>query len=333
MRKGRSILATETEARPPHVAVLGAGAFGTAIATAMARAGTPVTLLCHSDAHARAIAETGENARYFPGHMLPEGITTTADLSGAIGAQFLFLAFPAKVMDDYAARIAAEGRPGAIVVNLAKGLHAEHFTFAELFRRVAPTTRYVALKGPTFARPLFLGEWSGMTCGAEDPAVVDAVIALFGKAAIAFDRSASPDTVDIASALKNVYAITLGLVGSTGPSENTVYLAVTLVLREMRAILAGLGLDEGVMLSFAGVGDTLLTGLCDTSRNRTLGLMLGKGLTIDPARSDFLTEGVRAVETLRAHLHGIDAPFLKAVADVLAGRETPTHVFEVIGLR
>lgn len=316
-----------------HIAMIGAGSFGTAVATALARAGSPVEMLCHTSEQHEAITATRENARYFPGHILPDGVTTTADVSRALRADWLFLAFPAKAMEDYAARIAAEAKPGAVVVNLVKGLNERHFTFAELFRQVAPDVRYVALKGPTFARPLFLGEWSGLTCGAEDDALCDATIALFGKAPIAFDRSLSPDSVDVASALKNVYAITLGLIGSTGPSENTVYLAATLVLREMRMILQGLNCDEGVMLSFAGVGDTLLTGLCDTSRNRTLGLMLGKGIPIDLVRSDFLAEGVRAAEALRAHLDGIDAPFLSAVSDVLAGRAKANRIFEVFGLR
>lgn len=313
-----------------NVAMLGAGAFGTAVGAVLARAGHAVTMLCRTTEQADAIRASGQNARYFPGQSLPAGLSVTTSFADVAGADALFLGFPARVMDDYARTIAA-AHPDALVVNLVKGLHPQHFTFAELFRRQAPAVRYVALKGPTFARPLFLGEWSGLTGGGA-PSCVDAVVELFAGAPIVFDRTDSADAVDVASALKNVYAIALGLVGSTGPSENTVYMAATLVLRELSTIMTGLGYDPKVVTSFAGVGDTLLTGLCDTSRNRTLGLMIGKGIPLDTTRSDFLAEGVRAVAAIESHLQGIHTPILHTVADVLAGRKTPVAIFETFGL-
>ena len=310
------------------LAVLGAGSFGTAIATALARGGNPVTLLCRTHEQADTINTRHENPRFFPGHTLSPLIDATGDLGDVIGRDMLFLAFPSKVMDDYAGRIAREGKRGGTVVNLIKGLHPHHFTFAELFRATASHVRYVALKGPTFSRPLFLGEWSGMTCGADDPADGAGVIALFGNSALAIDTVASASSVDIASALKNVYAIALGLVGSTGPSENTTYMAATLVIKELRRVLASLGCDPAVLWSFAGVGDILLTGLCDTSRNRTIGLMMGKGIPIDLVRSDFVAEGVRAVDALEAHLGDVETPLLDAVAEVLHGRAGPARIFD-----
>jgi len=312
----------------PSLAVLGAGSFGTAIATALARGGNPVTLLCRTPAQSAEINDAHHNPRFFPGHTLSPLIDATADLDAVIGRDMLFLAFPSKVMDEYAGRIAAGGKPGGTVVNLIKGLHPHHFTFADLFEKTAPTTRYVALKGPTFSRPLFLGEWSGMTCGADNPADGARVTALFGNSALAIDTVASASSVDIASALKNVYAIALGLVGSTGPSENTTFMAATLVIKELRAVLGSLGCHPDVLWSFAGVGDILLTGLCDPSRNRTIGLMMGKGIPIDLVRSDFVAEGVRAVDALEAHLGEVDTPLLDAVAEVLHGRAGPAHIFD-----
>ncbi|WP_139198036.1 NAD(P)H-dependent glycerol-3-phosphate dehydrogenase [Sphingomonas gellani] len=315
----------------PTLAVLGAGSFGTAIATALARGGNAVTLFCRTAEQAEAINRTRENARFFPGHVLSPQIDATADLDAVMGAEVLFLAFPSRAMDDYAGRIANEARRDAVVVNLIKGLHPEHFTFAELFRRTAPHIAYVALKGPTFSRPLFLGEWSGMTCGADDPEVGRQVSALFGGGSLALDAIPSAKSVDIASALKNVYAIALGLVGSTGPSENTTFMAATLVIKELKRLLDALGCHPDVLWSFSGVGDILLTGLCDTSRNRTIGLMMGKGIPIDLVRSDFVAEGVRAVDALEAHCGQVDTPLLDAVAEVLHGRQGPAHIFERFG--
>lgn len=321
----------------PSLAVLGAGSFGTAVATALARAGNRVTMLCRTPEQATQIDREHRNPRFFPGHALSPLIDATADADAALGAAILFLAFPSRVMDDYAGRIAAAAAPGTLVVNLIKGLHPDHFTFAELFAARAPQVGYVALKGPTFSRPLFLGEWSGMTCGADDPADGARVAALFESAgALAIDTIGSARSVDVASALKNVYAIALGLVGSTGPSENTTFMAATLVVKELRRVLDALGCSPEVLWSFAGVGDILLTGLCDTSRNRTIGLMMGKGVPIDLVRSDFVAEGVRAVGALEARLGGpeggrVATPLLDAVAAVLHGRASPTHIFDTFG--
>ena len=108
---------------------------------------------------------------------------------------------------------------------------------------------------------------------------------------------------------------------------------MTLVVKELRRVLDALGCDPAVLWSFAGVGDVLLTGLCDTSRNRTIGLMMGKGVPIDLVRSDFVAEGVRAVDALETHLGDkVATPLLDAVAAVLHGRAAPASMFEAFAV-
>lgn len=317
----------------PHVSVLGAGSFGTAMATAMARSGFAVDLYCRTPEQSQSIRESGENQRYFPGYRLRDGITATSDLDLCLAADVICLAFPARNMDGYARQIGAAAKDGAVVINLVKGLHEQDFTFAALFAREAPQTRYVALKGPTFARPLFLGEWSGLTCGTASEPAREMVERLVAGAPVALDFCASAHAVDAVSAMKNVYAIVLGLSAAVGSSENTTYLLVTLILKEMRAILEGLDYPVDAMMSYAGVGDTLLTGLCDTSRNRTLGLMLGKGIPIDPLRSNFLAEGARAVSILRGQAPQVQAPLLDAVLAILENEAPPMSIFNIFSGR
>jgi glycerol-3-phosphate dehydrogenase (NAD(P)+) len=313
------------------VAVLGAGSFGTAIAAAVARSGFAVDLYCHRAEQAQDIASSGENRRFFPGHAISPLITPTNDLDSAIAKPVLFLAFPAKMLDHYVERLATDN-PGATVINLAKGLHPEYFTFSELFADRLPDVAYVALKGPTFARPIFLGELSGLTCGTTSDAARARVIDLFADSMIDLDFCNSPDEVDALSAIKNVYAVALGMGSSLDLSENTMFLLVSRIVREVKTVLQALGGDGEGLLTYAGLGDLLLTGLCDTSRNRTLGLMLGRGLYIDMARSGFLTEGARSFTILKAKV-GRPLPIFDTVHAIMEHRAEPIALLDALGLK
>ncbi len=146
------------------VAVIGAGSFGTAVAMTLAGTGKDVDLYCRTSDQAALITNTRENRRYFPGNLLHHKITAKTDLAELERASAIFLAFPAKEMDHYVEYLTRYMAPETVVINLVKGLHDEKLTFAALFESNLPRAHYVALKGPTFARPLFLAEWSGMTC-------------------------------------------------------------------------------------------------------------------------------------------------------------------------
>lgn len=310
----------------PRISVLGAGSFGTAIANAVAQSGHDVTLLCHGQAQADEIARTRFNRRYFPDHAINDRIVPTADRARAIDADLLFLAFPARALDEFIAEFAAlSGQP--VAINLIKGLHPEFFTFAQLFAARLPHIDYVALKGPTFARPMFLGELSGMTCGARSRETQQRVAALFRGTNVVVDFFDVPEAVDLISAVKNVYAVAVGISAALGLSENTTFLLVARIIKEIRLITDTLGYGPDILLTHSGLGDILLTGLCDTSRNRTLGFMLGRGLHIDTERSSFLAEGVRAFSILRDK---VDAPLqlLNVIIDIVEHRIEPVALLE-----
>jgi glycerol-3-phosphate dehydrogenase (NAD(P)+) len=320
-------------ARRASITVIGAGAFGTAVGVSLARGGHAVTLYCRTAAQADSINAEGENRAYFPGHALPRSVSATHDLDSVLGADAVCLAFPAKQMDDYVAHFTRALPPEAVVINLVKGLHDETFTFAGLFAQHLPNVRYVALKGPTFARPLFNAEWSGLTCGTTSESARQLVEELFRGLPVDLDHCGSAEAVDAVSAMKNVYAVVLGLVASMGLTENTTFLMISRIVKEISVLMRRLGYDSTALLCHCGLGDTLLTGLCDTSRNRTLGFMLGKGIPIDPNRSGFLAEGSRAVTTLHRRAGGADTPLLEAVLEILAGRAQPISILAVLGGR
>jgi glycerol-3-phosphate dehydrogenase (NAD(P)+) len=304
----------------PRAVVIGAGAFGTAIAQAIARGGRDVLLACRTAEQAERMRATRQNAAYFPGQRISDRIEVADVRDVGPHADIAFLAFPAVYMESYARICAERLRAGAVVVNLVKGLHSEYFTFADLFASVAPSVRYVALKGPTFARPLFNGELSGLTCGTGSTSARDEVAGLFDGVSVELDHCDSAQVVDALSAIKNVYAIVLGLIAAEGISENTTFLVISQVLKEVRAMLVRMGLDPDALFRYCGFGDLLLTGLCDTSRNRTLGIMVGKGLAVDTSSVGFLAEGVRVVTLLHARAGGHNTPLLNVLAAILAGR-------------
>lgn len=309
-----------------RLCVFGAGAFGTAIATVLARSGVPVDLYCNTREQAAEIRAHSSNGRYFPGFRLPDGINPLDDLSEALAADIHFLAFPARTMSSYIESV--DDRVGLTAVNLVKGFHEQHLTFANLFERELPKIRYVTLKGPTFARQLFLGEPSGLTCGSRDPASAAVVKELFSNTSIDLDSSSAPDAVDAISAMKNVYAIAIGMAASLGFAENTIYMLLSRIVREIRSAFGKLGLDEAVFYNYAGLGDIMLTSMCDTSRNRTFGTMLGRGVPIDFERSGFLAEGVRSISILRREMDGVELPILHTISNVLSGRGEPLSLLQ-----
>jgi glycerol-3-phosphate dehydrogenase (NAD(P)+) len=313
----------------PVPLVIGAGSFGTAIAAAIARSGFKVDIYCRTPEQAAEIEKTRKNQRFFPNSHLSELISATNDLSVIKKSRIIFFAFPASNIDYYIGLIENKiDRENIILVNLVKGLHNEHFTFSALVKARAPWVHYVALKGPTFARPIFFGELSGLTCGAPTDQGRDACTMLLKNSGIDLDYSTSADAVDVVSAIKNVYAIALGLTASLGLSENTRFLLISRVIRELRTIILALKEDPDVLYTYSGLGDMLLTGLCDTSRNRTLGFMIGKGIHVDKDKSTFLTEGLRTISMLNTRVGSADTPILRSLIEIINHRSDPLSILE-----
>jgi glycerol-3-phosphate dehydrogenase (NAD(P)+) len=314
----------------PAIAVLGGGSFGTAIGVAATRSGHNVSLICRTEQQAEVIRSTGKNSSYFPDISIPALVSASSDVKICLEADIVFIAIPARFIDEYLEIIVKNMKPGSMVVNLVKGLDSKYLTFAEHFQANASEVEYVSLKGPTFARPLLLGELSGLTIGARNREAEQRLRAVFAKASLDFDVSYSPASVDMVSALKNVYAIILGVAASLNMSDNTRFMIITRIIAEARQVLESLGMDGAVINMYCGIGDILLTGMCDTSRNRTLGVMIGKGIPVDANRPDFLAEGVRSVRIILQHLQPDVAPLIEHLAKVLDAKSTPGMMIEEI---
>lgn len=334
--------AAKTEVGPPHrgpeavpyshIAVIGAGAWGTALAAVARRAGRSVTLWGRKPDAMKAMASTGENARYLPGIPLPPGINYTGDLSEALaGADCVLLVTPSRTLRDMARKIAPLLPKAAPVVICAKGIEQNSGKLmSEVVEEELPGHRIGSLSGPTFARETVLDYPTAVTLAfnftASDrrtPQKAPASRLAVSLGAPHFRPYISDDLVgvEVAGAVKNVIAIACGMMTGAGYAENTRAALITWGVSEMKVLAEALGGHRETVTGLAGTGDLTLTCSSPTSRNMRLGLELGQGI----ARADCfdgkptVVEGeVNAVSVVGlAEMIGVDMPISRAVYQIL----------------
>ncbi|WP_144186606.1 NAD(P)H-dependent glycerol-3-phosphate dehydrogenase [Elioraea rosea] len=319
-----------------RVAVIGAGAWGTALAVRLADAGRDVSLWARDPRRAAEIAVTRENARLLPGVTLPYSLRVTADAAEAMArADAVLLAVPVQGLRGVAAAIAPCWPGVAPAVLCAKGIDAgtlrlPHETVADAL----PGVSLAALTGPNFAHEIAAGLPAAAVLAAPDEAVRDALAPLLGFPR--FRLYPSPDLAGAAlgGAAKNVIAIAAGVVEGLGLGENARAALITRGVAELtRFVLAEGGRSE-TAAGLSGLGDLVLTCTGGASRNHSLGIALGRGETLEAvlAGRAGVTEGVATAPALvsRAAGHGVELPIAEAVAALLAGRDTARALAEAL---
>lgn len=299
------------------VGVIGAGAWGTALAIQAVRAGNAVTLWARDPARAEQIAGDRENPR-LPGVRLPDSVCVTADLS-AVAADLLLLAAPMQHMRAVAARL-----PPGPTVACAKGVETGTLLLPlEVLAAVQPARPAAVLSGPNFAHEIAAGLPAAAVVAANDPALRASVAEFLATPAFRLYGNDDPVGEQIGGAAKNVIAIAAGAVIGAGLGENARAALVTRGLAELGRLAAALGGKPETVSGLSGLGDLLLTCTGPASRNYSLGLALGRGERLADlvAARSFVTEGVAtapAIVTRAAHA-GVEMPICAAVAELLAG--------------
>lgn len=273
------------------ITVLGAGAWGTALAKALSENGNAVTIW---DINAETLAEiqNGRSEKYLPGVTLPKDWKTEADFGKAIGgAECLVLAIPSQAFRSVAAKL--KGHPG-IFVSVTKGIEFETGeTMSRILREQAPANRVAALSGPSFAREVALGIPTTVVCASTSDATAKTVQGLFHRPEFRIYRSTDILGVEYGGALKNVVAIGAGVGDGLGYGDNTKAGLVTRALSEMRRLGVACGAQAETFSGLSGLGDLMLTCFSRQSRNRDLGERLGRGETISAIQASHpkLAEG------------------------------------------
>jgi glycerol-3-phosphate dehydrogenase (NAD(P)+) len=308
-----------------QIAILGAGAWGTALAIQAARAGCDAVLWARDPARAEAIAAARENLRYLPGIGLPAGVTVTADAGAALdGAALALLVVPAQALAGVLAAMPVRGVP---LLACCKGVEATTLRLPlEILAALRPAVAAGVLSGPNFAHEVARGLPAAAVVATADPALREAGLALLSSPAFRLYGGEDPVGAEVGGAAKNVIAIAAGAVIGAGLGENARAALVTRGLAELSRLAVALGGRAETAAGLTGLGDLMLTCAGPGSRNMSLGLALGRGERLGAvlAARAGVTEGVATAPAIvaRAAAAGVELPICEAVADLVAERIT-----------
>lgn len=309
----------------PRIAVLGAGAWGTALALQAARAGNAVALWTRDAGRAAAMTEAGENARYLPGIPLDPAIAVTADAAAALeGALFALVVVPVQQLRHVVGSLPVGGCP---LVVCSKGVERGTLRLPlEILQQLRPLVPGAVLSGPNFAHEVARGLPAAAVIASRDAALRGLAAEMLGTAGFRLYGGDDPMGVQVGGAAKNVIAIAAGAVIGAGLGENARAALVTRGLAEQTRLTLALGGRAETAAGLSGLGDLLLTTTGPGSRNTSLGMELARGtplLAVLASRAG-VTEGVETAPALvaRAAAAGVELPICAAVADLLAGKLT-----------
>ena len=324
------------------VAVLGCGSWGTALAIHLGRCGREVRLWGRDAELVGRMGAARRNEIYLPGVELPASVRPTASLRDALaGAAYVVAAVPSHGSRQVLRRAAEHLRPDATVISAAKGIEdGTLLRMSEVIAQEVGAARAVqvtVLSGPSFAAEVARGVPTAVVVAGRRAEAVAAVQQDFRSDRFRLYASDDVVGVEIGGAMKNVIAIAAGGVESLGLGHNAAAALVTRGLAEISRLACALGGRRGTLAGLGGLGDLVLTCTGGLSRNRQLGIELGRGRPLGEVLGGtrMVAEGVR---TTRAALdlgarHGVELPITAQMAEVIAGRKTPRAAVEELMLR
>jgi len=298
------------------ITVLGAGAWGTALARILAARDHDVTLWDFFPETIDLIRHTGRNERYLPGIDLPPNLRTEPDAAKALtGAELVVVAAVSKGLRNVTRVLGAyEG----IVVSVTKGIEFETgLTMTDILKENSPCSRVVAMSGPTLAMEVARGIPTAIVAASTDAAAAQTVQALFHSSAFRVYTSSDIHGVELGGALKNVIAIGAGVCDGLGFGDNSKAALLTRAVSEMRRLGVACGAQADTFTGMSGLGDLMVTCFSKLSRNRGFGERLGQGEKAEAivASMTAVAEGYPTARSARelARKHGIETPIIEGV--------------------
>ena len=318
-----------------RIGVIGGGAWGTALAVALRRAGRDVTLWAHEPEVVEAINAAHANPIFLPGIALDPAIRATGSLSEAVQADLVLLATPAQHLRAICRTAAPHWPAGVPGVICAKGIETgTGALMTEAGAAHLPGRALAILSGPTFAIEVARGQPTAISLAASDAALASRIVAAIGSPRFRPYASDDPVGVAIGGAVKNVLAIGCGVVEGARLGDNARAALITRGLAELARLVVAKGGRAETVMGLSGLGDLVLTASSSQSRNYSLGFGLGAGKMLADilAGRQSVTEGVAtapAVLELAAR-HAVDMPVCAAVAGLLRGDVTVAQTIDAL---
>jgi len=276
------------------ITIAGGGAFGTALANALKKE-NQITIHTRNKQVISDINTQRKNISYFPNKILSKKIKATSDITFANEADFLFLCIPSHAVEGYVKTLNLN--EDCIIINGSKGFGTYNKLIPELLGDLLPN-EIASLKGPSFANELIFEIPTSFTIATAYEKDFNRIKELFRSELTVFDFTTDIRGVEFLSILKNIYAIIVGITDAYYNSPNVRFLVFTKSLNEIKKITEVLAIPFDSLFNYAGIGDFGLTALNDLSRNRTLGLLIGKGFFGKDLGNPIVLEGFKAIDII-----------------------------------
>ena len=320
-----------------NVAVIGAGSWGTALAGLLAAQGHRVRLWAHEPEVVEQVNRRHENVSFLPGSPLPESLRATDSLEEALAAaDFVVSVSPSQFVGRVMEAAAPYLPDGALVVSASKGIETRSLRRMDqvLGDVLTPAQMegFTVLSGPSFAVEVAAGEPTAVVAASSNLEAAQRVQALFQTRAFRVYTNRDVVGVELGGALKNVMALAAGVTAGLGFGHNTRAAVITRGLAEMTRLGVAMGAEATTFAGLAGMGDLVLTCTGELSRNRTVGVRLGQGETLEQILGPMsaVAEGVKTAEAVvaLADRHGVEMPIASEIHAVLARGKDPRRAVE-----
>ncbi|NDA45854.1 MAG: NAD(P)-dependent glycerol-3-phosphate dehydrogenase [Alphaproteobacteria bacterium] len=330
------MIASLADRSAPKISVLGAGAWGTALANVAARTGADVQLWGRNAAHMTQIKAERENRIYLPGLQLESRITPTSNLVDAAKADLILAVVPAQALRSLCVELKAHIAHAVPIVICAKGIERSTRAFlSDVVKEILPNNPPAILSGPSFAKDVARGLPTAVTLAAADDSLARMIAAHLAIPSFRLYHSTDLRGVEIGGAAKNVLAIACGIAAGRGLGASAGAALVARGFAELNRFAQAHGAKPETLMGLSGLGDLVLTCGSTQSRNYAFGLALGQGTPLAQASGDKLAEGAFTASVLveMAYAAGIDMPIAQSVDRVLSERLTIGEAIESLLLR
>jgi glycerol-3-phosphate dehydrogenase (NAD(P)+) len=315
-----------------RIAILGAGAWGTALAVSLARrGGHQLCLWAHSPEHARQLSETGENARYLPGYIIPADVEVTPSLQDSIqDAEIILCVTPSQVLRSIMQKIAPQLTPAQILLSASKGI--EEKTFLRMSQVITEHTdgnnTIAVIGGPSFAQEVAAAMPTALSIACDDPTIGTRLQNDFSSPSLRVYRNEDLAGTELGGALKNVIALAAGIVAGLELGHNASAALITRGNAEITRLAIACGGRRETMAGLSGIGDLVLTCSSNMSRNRTVGVELGRGRKLAEILASLngkVAEGVLSTTAALglASRYGVEMPITQQMDAILHQDRSP----------